>query len=269
MRVDIVSMTPPPSQKPPFSWLSLLIAAFLVFRGSSRAIDGNFGVWTWLCLGLGLFWVGQEMARWWRFRSLEAAAPKPKAPHSPAGSTDHDPPQSLVFLLDAPRDNTDQAWIRNLGQALGIEFKETGDTNGYLIPMPHPVNEHGGDCHVMSVPEGVFQILTASRPYMENPAESAENLKDRRLREAVTRHQAWVSVDLQCWHDESADPAAPYRLIGKAIAALAGPDVLAVYAPEINRLNVFDPACLPVLAGDTPLSVFDHPSTRQDPTQDT
>lgn len=256
MRLGTAFMNPHPSPKPAVSWITLILAAFLIFRGASRAMAGSFGIWTWLCLGLGFFWIGQELIRWWSYRSREAAVTQSTPPTS-ADASDDGPLHSLVFLLDAPRDISDDAWTRQLGQALGVEFTEGVDATGFIVPMPHPVNEHGGECHMMSLPEGIFWILNGTTPYMENPSLSAESLKDPGLKEAVANHRAWLSVDLLRWHDESAEPAAAYDVIGRAMAALAGPDALAIFAPEINRLNAFDPALLPVLSGGTPLALFD------------
>lgn len=263
MRLGTVSMNPHSSPKPAVSWVTLVLAAFLIFRGTSRAIGGSFGIWTWLCLGLGIFWIAQEMIRWWRFRSSEAAAPQvpsPPAAEPSAVPSAEDPLRSLVFLLDAPRDAADKTWTRHLGQVLGVEFSEDDDATGFIVPMPHPVNAHGGECFMVSVPDGIFWILNGKTPYMDDPASCAKRLKDRRLQDAVTEHRAWISVDLLRWHDEAADPAAAYDVIGKAMAALAGPDVLAVFAPEINRLNVFDAGILPVLSGGTPLKLFEDPT---------
>lgn len=252
-------MTPDSPKKQAVSWITLLLAGFLVYRGSSRIIAGSATFWSWLCLGLGVYWIVQEMVRWWKFRSTEHASAAP-APPQPDAPQDDSPLRSIVFLLEAPRDTTGKVWMDHLGEALGVRFGEGGDATEFLMPMPHPINAQGGECFVLAVPGGFFWILNAKTPYMDDPADCARTLKDRRLQDAVLGHKAWLSVDLVSWSDESTAPAAPYAVIGKAMAALAGPDVLAVFAPEINRLNVFDPTILPVLSGGTPLALFEDPT---------
>lgn len=54
--------------------------------------------------------------------------------------------------------------------------------------------------------------------------------------------------------------AEAYRIIGKLLASMAGPDCLAIYSPGLQRCNEFDPSLIEALAGPDPLSLFDEPT---------
>ena len=51
-----------------------------------------------------------------------------------------------------------------------------------------------------------------------------------------------------------------YLVIGRLLGAMAGPDCLAIYCPEIQRCNEFEPSQIEKLMGGDPLSIFDEPT---------
>lgn len=177
-------------------------------------------------------------------------------------SQEETPIRSLVFFLDEPRRIEGGEWIGHLGQALGLDLSpDRKDATEFVMPMPHPVlTPQGDDCFMLKIPEGVFWIFHVKSPYIEDLAAWASRIPDQRLREAVEGHQAWISVDLLTWLDGPEDPARIYAAIGRILAALAGPDVRAVFAPEIGRANEFDPMILPRLSGGDPLALFEDPT---------
>ena len=81
------------------------------------------GVWTWIGLILGLYWLGAEVYKWSK-RNVTDPTPAPsegmEAPDDEA--SEDEPLRSLVLLLDAPRDISDTAWIEHVGSALGLKF---------------------------------------------------------------------------------------------------------------------------------------------------
>lgn len=212
---------------------------------------------------LGAFFAGRELLQWWRLRSappLESPAP---ADRPEADSGTEDPPlRSLVYLLESPREISGDLWIRHLGESLGIDLlSKEKDATTFVMPVPHPeLTPRGDDCYLLQIPAGVFWIFHVKRSYVDDPACWAEQVTDRRLREAFASHQAWISVDLLKWQDGEPDPAKVYGMIGKILAALAGPDVLVVYSPELGRANEFDPILLPRLTGGDPLALFENPT---------
>lgn len=62
------------------------------------------------------------------------------------------------------------------------------------------------------------------------------------------------------WKGDPSDTAGIYGVIGKAIAALAGPDVRVIFCPDLQKANEFDPMLLPTLSGGDPLSLCDGPT---------
>jgi uncharacterized protein YegJ (DUF2314 family) len=210
--------------------------------------------------GLLLLAVLAVVAVWWMLVKLKKARmPKPPAD----GDEDNDEPiRSLVLLLDAPREIKDDAWITHLGEALGISLGSgDGDSVNFVLPMPHPVlTPQGDDCFMLKIPCGVFWIFHVKRPYFEDIKGWAGRMSDQRLREAVEGHHAWISVDLLTWLEGPPDRARIYDMIGKVVAALAGPDVRVVFSPELERANEFDLSLLPRLAGGDPLALFKEPT---------
>ncbi|NNE92908.1 MAG: DUF2314 domain-containing protein [Verrucomicrobiales bacterium] len=108
---------------------------------------------------------------------------------------------------------------------------------------------------------GLFNVLISSEPYIDDPKKFAQDkIRDKRLRTAVETHQAWISVDLMGEADSPEKREEAYQIIGKALAAMAGPDCLALYSPELQRCNEFDLSLIDVLQSDYPLDLFEEPT---------
>src|SRR5690606_14805042 len=85
-------------------------------------------------------------------------------------------------------------------------------------------------------------------------------IRDKRLRKAIERHVAWISVDLMEDTTDRTRIREAYQVIGRILAVMGGPDCLAIYCPELPRCNEFDPGLLERLCGDDPVSLFDEPT---------
>lgn len=241
------------------SWLNVAIGLFLAGRGFWKIYEGQMGIWTWIGLILGLYWLGAEVYKWSKRNAADPTPVPSEGMEEPDDETSEDEPlRSLVLLLDAPWDISDTAWIEHVGSALGVKFSQD-DPNAvnFITPIPHPISETGGSCFMMAVPVGMFWIFNSIKPYVENTESLAQSTPDRRMRESIVRHRAWLSVDLLHLRDDTAGIEQAYDIIGKTIAALVGPDVLGIFSPELGRLNEFDPMLIPVLAGGSPLSLFE------------
>jgi uncharacterized protein YegJ (DUF2314 family) len=239
-----------------FVWLWAAVGLWLLGHGLWRLLEGGSPMLNSVRITGGLLLLGHEFWKWRKSRSGE------KAESKDTGEEEDQPLRSLVFFLDAPRDVEAGHWVDHLGQALGIPLNANGENSTeFVIPMPHPgLTPKGDDCFMLSIPEGVFWIFHVKSPYVEDLDGWAAGMRDARLREAVLGHQAWISVDLLTLKGGTFDRKKVYALIGKCLAALAGPDVRAVACPELRRCNEFDPAMIPVLSGGDPLSLFDAPS---------
>jgi uncharacterized protein YegJ (DUF2314 family) len=253
---------PMPSKLRSFPYLSSAILAGLVLRLAL----GGLSAWGVAALALATIWFAFELVRW----LLPSAASKRGRGRAPGlrngGSPDEDEPLvSLVYFLAEAREVDEQS-IRNcVASALGIRFRN-GDPEAESFVAPFsPPDRRERELHIrhfmVKVPDGLFAVLVSDRPYIENPGEFArDSIRDKRLRTAVERHVAWISVD---WMDEGRDlegSRRAYATIGRILASMGGPDCLAVYCPELQRCNEFDPGLLDALAGGSPLRLFDEPT---------
>lgn len=243
-----------------FPFLPAIILAALVAR---LMISGLSWVGVVAMLA-SVVWFGIEFVRWLLPPRANSAPLESAASKTALSSSDS--LISLVFFLSEPRE-TDESGIRKcISHALGLDFDITDpDSEHFVIPFSpsegHREVDRGVQHFMVRIPEGLFAVLISDRPYIENPKTFARgSIRDKRLRNAVEKHVAWISVDLM---DESADPErtrSAYRVIGKILSSMGGPDCLAVYCPEIQRCNEFDPGLLETLSGEDPISLFNEPT---------
>ncbi len=242
-----------------FPFFSAVILLALVIRLTTSGLS-----WVGIvALVVALFWFAYELIRW--------LMPEESAGAKSAGKTGKPTPKpndnlvSLVyFLSDAKK--ADEATVRScVENALGIKFDvDDPDSEHFVMPFRAPDSgndEDAIDHFMVKIPQGLFAVLVASQPYIDEPAAFArESIKDKRLRNAVQNHQAWLSVDLM---DDTTDPDkvnTAYSIIGKILATMAGPDCLAIYCPELQRCNEFDLGLIEVLSSSNPLALFEEPT---------
>jgi uncharacterized protein YegJ (DUF2314 family) len=243
-----------------FPFLSAAILALL----TARLSWAGSGIWGVTGLVVAALWFGIELVRW----LLPPREPGTPSTRSLPDRTEAAEPHSLVslvYFLSESR-HVDEAAIRDcVGSALGIRFQVNDpDADIFVIPFSPP-DRKKSESHLrhfmVRIPDGLFAVLVSERPYIDNPKDFArDSIRDKRLRSAVERHLAWISVDLM---DDPADPATirqAYRVIGKLLASMAGPDCLAVYCPELQRCNEFDPGLIETLSGPNPLDLFEEPT---------
>jgi len=157
---------------------------------------------------------------------------------------------SLVFLLKEPRTLDLQALNELANEAVGVP----------LTVQEAPAGFHGEGSQVFLAAADnfkyAFQILSVNRPYFDDPKETAEDMPDLRMKQAVLEHGGWLSVDLPGNADAWEDKDEAYRQIGKLLAALAWEDCLAIVNAEVGAINVFRPEMVETLRGPDPLDVF-------------
>ena len=243
-----------------FPYIPAAILAALIIRLSGRGLSWVGVVAFILTVG----WFGIELIRWLLGLKDQAAlkshekAPPREEPESLI---------SLVYFLSEAREPAEDT-IRNcVASALHIKFKDNDAAAEHFViqftPPQFDNNPFQPVQHFMvRIPQGLFSVLVSHAPYIPDPETFAkDSIRDKRLRSAVERHEAWLSVDLM---EEEGNPpessAAAYSVIGKILAAMAGPDCLAVYCPELQRCNEFDLSLIETLAGGSPLQIFDEPT---------
>jgi len=248
-----------------FPYLPTIILAGLIVRLVLSGLSG----WGVAGLSLCAVWWALEIARWLLPRKADPrTAGKSKTRATSKATTDregNDALISLVYFLSEPR-MVEESGIRAcVASALGVRFQPGDPKSEHFVipfsPPDTPKSERHIRHFMVRIPEGLFAVLVSDRPYIENPTEFAkESIRDKRLRSAVERHVAWISVDLM---DDPGDPdqiRRAYQIIGKILGAMAGPDCLAIYCPELQRCNEFDPGLLEILGGERPLSLFEEPT---------
>jgi uncharacterized protein YegJ (DUF2314 family) len=178
-------------------------------------------------------------------RAVEAGIHGKEAADAPAESEHR--LISLVVLVKEPR-KLDEKTLRDIvSKAVGAPAgNDTGDATFLVSKPPY---------YRVKLPSGYYVINNIDKPYFDNLDKLAADIEDPALRTAVKDHRAWISVD---WagKEEPDDPKAVYNDIGRIAAALAPPDGLAVYSPEVGQLSVFDNTVAGKMAGGDPIQLF-------------
>ena len=119
---------------------------------------------------------------------------------------------SLVLLLKEPRELDAELLTQVVNDTFNLRI-----TCGKKDSTEFVVGD--GPMWIAQFQGQVFHILSAAKPYSDDPDTIAAEIGELRVREALAEHQGWLSVDLIHQYDE---PAAkePYWYIGKLLAAL-------------------------------------------------
>ncbi|MDF1751335.1 MAG: DUF2314 domain-containing protein [Verrucomicrobiales bacterium] len=238
-----------------FPYLPLAVVIFMLARLFA------FGGLTWLgysILVVSFVWLGIDTTRWLFNMKYEIEE------NDPARQVVREEPDtlvSLVFFLEEPREVTEENLRRCVSHALNVDLDDTdADSEFFVVQYSPPTSGTSPiENYMVRIPQGVFSVMLSNRPYISNPVKFArDSIRDKRLRTAVEKHRAWISVDLMDDDIESTEEA--YVVIGKLLGSMAGPDCLAIYCPEIQRCNEFEPSQIEVLLGGSPLSIFDEPT---------
>ncbi len=216
-----------------FPFLAAIILAGLI----ARLVLSGLSAWGVAGLVVTVLWFAIEIVRWLlppagAGDSSVSTKPRADSPLPPGDA----PLVSLVFFLSEPR-RTDESAIRAcVSNAIGIRFRVNDpDSDTFVIPFSPPdsrKNEADIRHFMVRIPDGLFAVLLSDRPYIENPKDFARgSIRDKRLRSAVERHVAWVSVDLMDEPGDGGTREKAYLVIGKILSAMGGPDCLAIYCP--------------------------------------
>jgi len=155
-------------------------------------------------------------------------------------------PAALVLLLRQPRQLDAASLARAAAQAFGVDVPcgATESGLGVIGETPH---------FLVQLPDRQLVVHNVARPYFDNRAAVAAGLTELRLREAVARHVAWISVE--CLH---AEPAVgdPYAALARLAAALIDPGCLALCIPALRSVYVCDEGLPDKLRGREPLKAL-------------
>ena len=166
---------------------------------------------------------------------------------NPEGGAE-EPMISLVLLLREPRQLDQQTMARHIRDAWGIELDVDDPAAKQFVVCVAP--------GAMIQIDGVnFLVHNWPRPYVDEPDSAGAQITELRLREAMTQHRAWLSVDL-LRQDAGLNEKQVYQYIGKLVAALGDQDTLAVYAPQTHRMLPFDEVTRRKLRSDDVLAAM-------------
>jgi len=243
--------------------LGILLPFALVVWLGLKLSQGHLSIIGAVALLLATLWFGIQLVHFLSLLRDQRSARQP----SPAPPTDTSPPpQALVYFLSDPRQPTVETIRSCVAHALGLPTEQTTSPNKWINITEGRLPTKSSDGHpvhhfLIHLSRGQFGIFYSDKPYMEDPAEfAAESIRDKRLRQAVEHHRAWISVDFLESRREPLSSREVYDLLGKILAAMAGPDCLALYSPELQRCNEFDLSLLEGLTGGNPLGVFSEPT---------
>lgn len=236
-----------------FPFVPLAVGVFMLVR--LFALGGL----TWLgiaILAISTLWFGIEATRWLFSLRYEIRE------NDPARKVIKEEPDSLVslvFFLEEAREVTEDDIRKCVSHALEIDFDDK-DSEFFVVQYSPPTASASLiENFMVRVPQGVYSVMLSEKPYISDPVQFArDSIRDKRLRTAVEKHRAWISVDLM--DDEVETVESAYAVIGKLMGAMAGPDCLALYCPEIQRCNEFEPSQIEALMGGDPLSIFHEPT---------
>jgi uncharacterized protein YegJ (DUF2314 family) len=102
----------------------------------------------------------------------------------------------------------------------------------------------------------MFLVHNHDRTYFDEPEEVAANVPNLRFAQIIRDHAAWLAVDLMEAMDTKVAQDDAYRLIGKAISALADDDVMAIMCPQHHFFNLWSSELETLLCGDAPLDAL-------------
>lgn len=178
---------------------------------------------------------------------------------------DESPLISIVYLLQTPRQMSEESIRNHASEAFGVDFEpDNEDATELVIELPSPpfngVPKGKGASYMLKINDNMYIVHNFAMPYMEDPAGFAQSIADERLHSAITKHSAWISVDAMGDFKDATSKAQAYRDIAKMIAQLAGADCLAIYCPELERCNEYDEIILETLRSGDPLGLFEEPT---------
>ncbi|HTI72511.1 MAG TPA: DUF2314 domain-containing protein [Candidatus Limnocylindria bacterium] len=179
----------------------------------------------------------------------------------PQAKPEDSPLVSLVLLLRKPRYLDARILASYLESAWGgkytvVDGKSAPEASNSPDGLPRLVVARPPSL-VVTAPTGVFAVHNFDRPYGDNRGHDTTEL---RTAQALAEHRAWMSVDLIKGFPPFDTPESAYPSIAKLIAALSGPDCIAIYRPETNQFNLWDESLEEQLRSPTPLAIFSTPT---------
>lgn len=167
-----------------------------------------------------------------------------------------EPMISLVHLRQQQRYLEASVLANAFSEAWGLEIfggagEPPDDADGVVAG--------NGPFYIVIVRKPIFSMFVVhnhDQSYFEKPDEVADGVPNRRFAEVIREHTSWLSVDLMRTDESSVGQEEAYRMIGKAVSALADDDVMAILCPQHNYFNLWGTDLEKLLCGDSPLDAL-------------
>lgn len=175
-----------------------------------------------------------------RTASSPSATASPLAEVAPSKSEIDEPLISLVWLTAESRPYSEEILRKIIAEAL-----DTQDFKLFYDELTSRFEWNGW----------VFVVHQFPSPYFEKSEFDFEQIAELRLRENLSRHQAWTSADVIIAPPPK-EPKDGLPILGKLAAELAGDHCLVLFRPENNQVRPYHPDMLDLLRSDKPLNAF-------------
>ncbi len=155
---------------------------------------------------------------------------------------------AVVWLLRAPREIDEHDLRKRLSEALGERLAaDAGAPNCFVATKP--------GLFLLRFRDAVLGVVNGNGQFFPDAPAKAREMKDVHLRQAVAEHRAFIAVE---WPSTLAvkSRAIALRIMGKVMAELADEDCLAIYVPQANAMNWYQPGMVERLRGKDPLSAL-------------
>ena len=179
-------------------------------------------------------------------------------PETPGETSEDTPLVSLVHLREEPRYLEASILALALSDAWGLKLvtgdREEGDGNEAdgIVGGENPV-------YIVAIQKPVpvvFSVHNHDGMYFDEAEKLAARITNLRFREVVLEHRAWLAVDLLGASHTLMPEEDVYRMLGKAVVALADDKVLAIFCPQHHAFNLWSPELEEMLVGDEPLEAL-------------
>lgn len=155
------------------------------------------------------------------------------------------PTLSLVLVVSKPPTADRAALAKAIGQAIGRPLGSDEEAIEYLTG--------DGPVYGLKLEGCVLELDLVDEPYYDDPA----TIADPQLRQQALGQKGWIAV---YFVGVPADKAQAYRVMGKALAALADENALAIVAEDEGLATAWLPSMKATLASGDPLSIFARPT---------
>jgi uncharacterized protein YegJ (DUF2314 family) len=165
---------------------------------------------------------------------------------------------SVVMLRETPRAITE-------AEARGIARRVMGSEAG-VVPLPNTDRLPGLSGYAV-IFKGIpsYYIISASRPYCDDPEGASGAFEDPRARERFARHRAWVSVDVVGGMPSKHVRPMVLGVLGKLSAEVYDEGCTLMYAPSRSRVALPGPEVERRLKTGDPLALFSEDDDLNEP----